>query len=169
MILVLSHRSSVEAARKSAVSRRNQWEHLAEILGGVRFPWGKMHCRRMRSLVRGVVDKYGQKQKRLIQIPRRSFAQKHSTAFYLKRRLIWKRSNEVKSMPLTSVQASAVSKAERARPWFYRMISATGTAPPPSWRRSQAERQKRLCPPMWKSWRKGLKPNPPSCSNKSGR
>lgn len=38
----------------------------------------------MCSLVRGVVDKYGQKQKRLIQIPRRSFAQKHSAAFLLK-------------------------------------------------------------------------------------
>ena len=49
-----------------------------------------MHDRRMCSLVRGVVDKYGQKQKRLIQIPRRSFAQKHSAAFYLKRRLIMK-------------------------------------------------------------------------------
>ena len=38
----------------------------------------------MRSLVRGVVDKYGQKQKRLVQIPRRSFAPKHSAAFLLK-------------------------------------------------------------------------------------
>lgn len=41
----------------------------------------------MCSLVRGVVDKYEQNQERLIQIPRRSFAQKHSAAFLLKRRL----------------------------------------------------------------------------------
>lgn len=41
----------------------------------------------MRSLVRGVVDKYEQNQERLIQNTRRSFAQKHSAAFLLKRRL----------------------------------------------------------------------------------
>ena len=44
----------------------------------------------MRSLVRGVVDKYGQNQERLIQNTRRSFAQKHSAAFLLKRRLTMK-------------------------------------------------------------------------------
>nr|DAF05272.1 MAG TPA: PemK-like protein [Caudoviricetes sp.] len=49
-----------------------------------------MHDRRVRSLVRGVVDKYGQNQERLIQNTRRSFAQKHSVAFYLKRRLTMK-------------------------------------------------------------------------------
>ena len=41
----------------------------------------------MRSFVRGVVDKYEQNQERLIQNTRRSFAQKHSAAFLLKRRL----------------------------------------------------------------------------------
>ena len=41
----------------------------------------------MRSFVRGVVDKYEQNQERLIQNTRRSFVQKHSAAFLLKRRL----------------------------------------------------------------------------------
>ena len=41
----------------------------------------------MCSFVRGVVDKYEQNQERLIQNTRRSFAQKHSAAFLLKRRL----------------------------------------------------------------------------------
>ena len=63
-----------------------------------------MHDRRVCSLVRGVVDKYGQNQERLIQIPRRAVAQKHSAAFLLKRMLTM---NEIKRGEIYSADFGA--------------------------------------------------------------